>query len=151
MEEEFDSYDLMTPEEFGALSELDEEPLPSMQMALAGINNVCSLVGNVTNTFAQVSLAAQQTKYEISKLEYELDRFIAENEHRLEKFKAVAPILSKQLENASQRIDKITDTILASSSDSLSDESLKKQSTLVDLLNTSNETFNNLLVKLITI
>jgi len=140
MEENYDNYEM-----------LQENPEERVNNALSKIDSVCGLVGNLSSSFSETALAIANTKTEIARLENELDRFIAESQVSLEKFKAVAPILSTQLENASKRIDKITDTILSSSNDSLSEESLKKQNALVDLLNTSNDTFNNLLVKLITI
>jgi len=140
MEENYDNYEM-----------LQENPEERVNNALSKIDSVCGLVGNLSSSFSETALAIANTKTEIARFENELDRFIAESQVSLEKFKAVAPILSTQLENASKRIDKITDTILSSSNDSLSEESLKKQNALVDLLNTSNDTFNNLLVKLITI
>jgi len=140
MEENFDKFEV-----------IQVNPESSVNSAMAKIDSVCGLVSNVTSRLSDTMLAVANTKLEIARMENDLDRFIAESQVSLEKFKAVAPILSTQLENASKRIDKITDTILSSSNDSLSEESLKKQSALVDLLNTSNDTFNNLLVKLIAI
>jgi|GEM_PF-1400291 len=119
--------------------------------ALQMVDNVCGLVNNVSSSLADVSKAVQNTRLQIAQLDNQLNTFIAESKTRLEKFKAAAPILEKQLQNASARIDRITDTILSQSDNSLSEESLKKQALLIDVLKQADDSFNNLLVKLITI
>jgi len=140
MKEQFDDYELV-----------ESNPQASVNNALMKIDSVCNLVNNVTSTFSDTLCAINNTKMEITKMEHALEKYINDSQVSLEKFKSVAPILSAQLENASKRIDKITDTILSSSNNELTEENLRKQSALVDLLNASNNTFNNLLVKLITI
>jgi len=132
--------------------ELDDSQFSQMvNSSLDRVDSVCTLVSNVSCSLADTTKAITNVRLEIAKLDAQLDTFIVETQSRIEKFKVAAPILEKQLEKASERIDRITDTILSQSSNSLSGESLEKQRMLIDLLGQTNDTFNNLLVKLITI
>jgi len=131
--------------------ELIDESGVSMNNAMKKFDNICSLVNNATCSVADMVKAANETKLQIAQLDHQLETFIAESQTKLEKFKTVAPMLEKQLQNASERIDRITDNILAQSDASLSEDVLKKQSLLIDVLKQADDSFNNLLVKLITI
>lgn len=58
------------------------------------------------------------------------------------------PILDKQMDKISDRIDMITERILSLTDDDMTEETLKKQSLLMDTLSNFSVSFNNLVMKL---
>lgn len=136
--EEFDDYEEMSPMDFA-------------NNAMQRVSNIMDRATDITCTFAQVMNSANEMKLEIARLDNQLDAFIAQTDANLERFKRAAPILEKQLENASARIDRITDKILSNSDSDLTPESLKKQSILIDMMTQANDSFNNMVIKLLTL
>lgn len=137
-EEVFDDYEEMSPMEFA-------------NNAMQKVSSIMDRAADITCTFAQVMNSANEMKLEIARLDNQLDAFIAQTDANLERFKRAAPILEKQIENASVRIDRITDKILSNSDSELSPESLQKQSILIDMMTQANESFNNMIMKLISL
>ena len=58
------------------------------------------------------------------------------------------PILDKQMDKISDRIDMITERILSLTDGDMTEETLKKQSLLMDTLSNFSGSFNNLVMKL---
>lgn len=137
-EEVFDDYEEISPMEFA-------------NNAMQKVSSIMDRATDITCTFAQVMNSANEMKLEIARLDHQLDAFIAQTDANLERFKRAAPILEKQLENASARIDRITDKILCNSDADLTPESLKKQSILIDMMTQANDSFNNMVMKLLTL
>ena len=119
--------------------------------AIQRVSNIMDQVSDVSCTFAQVMNSANEMKIEIARLDHQLDAFIAQTDANLERFKRAAPILEKQLENASSRIDRIVDKILSNSDSDITEESLQKQSILIDMMTQANDSFNNMIMKLLTL
>jgi len=113
-------------------------------------NNMLAMVTNTATSLADTAVAIKQANLEMARLETQLDMFICNAQTNLEKFKSTIPMLERQLDRAADRIEKITDKILDKTDESLTDENLQKQSMLLDALNQHNQTFNNILMKLIT-
>lgn len=90
-------------------------------------------------------------KLEISRLDHELDMYIAESNMKLERFKVAMPILEKQLTLISNRINGITDKMLENVMDASDSESIKKHEIMSEMLHDANESINNMLVKLISL
>ena len=137
-EEVYDDYEELSPMEFA-------------NTAMQRVSNIMDRVTDISCSFAQVMSSANEMKMEIARLDHQLDAFIAQTNANLERFKRAAPILEKQLENASARIDRITDKILSNSDSDLSPESLQKQSVLIDMMTQANDSFNNMVMKLLTL
>jgi transcription elongation factor Elf1 len=137
-EEGFDDYEEMSPTEFA-------------NNAMQRVSSIMDKATDITCTFAQVMNSANEMKMEIARLDHQLDAFIAQTDANLERFKRAAPIIEKQLENASERIDRITDKILSNSDSDLTPESLQKQSILIDMMTQANDSFNNMVMKLLTL
>lgn len=112
-----------------------------MLSSLDRINSVSSDVDDMVHTLADMRVAVKQ-------IDAQLDAFKTATGTKLEKFKLQVPILDKQMDNISNRIDKITDKILALSDDDMSEATLHKQSLLMDALSQVNDTFNNIVMKL---
>lgn len=70
---------------------------------------------------------------------------------KLERFRAAMPVLEKQLTSVSNRIDKITDSMITNVMDAKDDLSIKKHEMLLSMLTDANNSFNNMLTKLINL
>lgn len=61
--------------------------------AIQHVETALDLVNNVTTSIRDYAMCVQRTKLEISKLDHDLDKFIAEKNVSLEKFKSAMPVL----------------------------------------------------------
>lgn len=119
----------------------------AMQIA-AAVNVVNNVTTSVTETIQHIA----NVKLEMARLDNELEQFLAQTSANLERFKSSIPMLSKQLDKASDRIDKITDETLAhAKSCSMTEDELKKHSLMIDMLESANDSFNNLLMRILSL
>ena len=125
-------------------SEFGNNVITQFDTALTTVNSIGTTIKDTVQIIANV-------KYEIAKLDHDLDMFIADSNTRLEKFKTAMPVLEKQLTLISGRIDNITNQMLSNIMDPKDPNSVQKHSMMMDMLSSANDSFNNMLVKLITI
>lgn len=119
----------------------------AMQIA-AAVNVVNNVTTSVTETIQHIA----NVKLEMARLDNELEQILAQTNANLERFKSSIPMLSKQLDKASDRIDKITDEALAhAKSCSMTEDELKKHSLMIDMLESANDSFNNLLMRILSL
>jgi hypothetical protein len=104
--------------------------------------SLCNIVKDTAITIAEM-------KMEIAKVEAQVDMFCASLETDLKKYQQRLPIVEKQLNNASERIDRFVDKILEMDGDNTSPEYLQRQSLLLDALTSINNQFNSILIKLL--
>lgn len=109
--------------------------------SLDSINSISSDMTDIMHTFANMRIGLKQ-------IDAELDAFKTATGAKLDKFKLQVPILDKQMDRISDCIDQITDKILALTDDDMSEQTLKKQSVLMDALSNFNDSFNNLVMRL---
>ena len=112
-----------------------------MMTSLDKVNNISSNINDMVHTLANMHVAVEQ-------IEAELEAFKTATGAKLEKFKLQVPILDKQMDKISDRIDMITERILSLTDDDMSEETLKKQSLLMDTLSNFSVSFNNHVMKL---
>ncbi len=115
------------------------------------MENALTLVNSAACTIQDTVQIIANVKYDIAKLDHDLDMFIAESNTRLEKFKSAMPVLEKQLTKISDRIDNITNVMLTNIMNPNDPNSVQKHSQMMDMLEGANDSFNNMLVKLITL
>lgn len=119
----------------------------AMQVASA-----VDVINNVTTSVTDTIKYIADVKVQLARLDNELEQFLAQTNANLERFKAAIPMLEKQLDKASDRIDRITDTALMHANNSeMSDDALKKHSLMIDMLESANESFNNLLMRILSL
>lgn len=109
--------------------------------SLDSISSISSDMNDMMHTFADMRIGIKQ-------INAELDAFKTATGAKLDKFKLQVPILDKQMDRISSRIDQITDKVLALTDDDMSEQTLKKQSMLMDMLSGFNDSFNNLVMRL---
>lgn len=115
------------------------------------MENALTLVNSAACTIKDTVQIIENVKYDIAKLDHDLDMFIADSNTRLEKFKSAMPVLEKQLTRISDRIDNITNMMLTNIMNPNDPSSVQKHSQMMDMLESANDSFNNMLVKLITL
>ena len=116
--------------------------LSNLNQTLDSLNRFVSGASNIMSTYADM-------KIQISQVEAQVDAFCASLETDLKKYQHRLPIVEKQLNSASERIDRFVDRILDMEGDNTSPEYLQRQSLLLDALTSINNQFNNILVKLL--
>lgn len=112
-----------------------------MMASLDKVSTMSSDIDDMVHAIANMRVAVKQ-------IDAQLDAFKAATGAKLDKFKLQVPILDKQMDKISDRIDKITDKILSLTDDDMSEQTLKKQSVLMDALSNFNDSFNNLVMRL---
>ena len=112
-----------------------------MVTSLDKINSITSDFNDMVDTLANMHVAVEQ-------IEAELEAFKTATGAKLDKFKLQVPILDKQMDKISDRIDMITERILSLTDGDMTEETLKKQSLLMDTLSNFSGSFNNLVMKL---
>lgn len=119
---------------------------------IAVIENVIMLANNVVTSVTDVIKYTQDIKLQIKQLDVQLEKFIIETKSDLERFKSAIPVLEHQLNNISARIDRITDSIIANTEiNDMNESTLKKHQLLLDLLANTNDSFNNMLVRILSL
>ncbi len=120
--------------------------------ALSRIMSVCDIVNNTVCTVSQTIMYIADIKLQISKLDHELEQFLAQTSANLERFKTAMPILEGQLNRISNRLDTITNSIIDNTkSEQMSEDLVKKHSLLLDLLESTNNSFNNMLLRILSL
>lgn len=113
------------------------------------IDNSYQMIASITTSVTDMVKYTQKIKYDIAKLDHELDKFIVSSNTSLEKFKSAMPVLESQLTRISNRIDMITNVMLQNVMNAKDPESIQKHEKMMEMLTEANNSFNNMLVKLI--
>lgn len=144
--EEMDIYD-------GIEYQNDEqrEALQAFNLCAQNVATSLCVIGGMLNATSNIVSKISDTVVEISRLDHQLDCLLATLDMKLEKFKLVVPVMEKQLNNISGRIDMITEAILEKNKGEMSEEGLKQQAILLDTLSQASESFNNMIFKLMMI
>lgn len=122
--------------------------LDKFNSCAVNVNNSLLLLDNISDNLNNSVQIISDTVYRISQLDHQLDAMLAQMDVDLEKYKAIVPIVERQLNNISERIDRITDSLLARQ-EGLSESDLQQKSMLLDMLSQANESFNNMIMRLL--
>ena len=118
------------------------------EVTIEKIDNTISDIKSLSSDVKETVQALANMNVEIERMDHQLEAFMAETGAKLEKFKVQAPIMEKMLDKASDRLDKITEKVLALSDDSTDEIKMKRQQQLMEQLNKANDNFNNMIMKL---
>lgn len=132
-------YELLDPATFG-------------EKELTQIVDVCDVINRSVTTVSDTMKHIANINFEIKKLDHQLEMFITSTNANLERFKTAIPVLDKQLTNISPRIDRITDSIIQNTqAETLTEDGVKKHQLLIELLSSTNDSFNNMLVRILSL
>ena len=118
------------------------------EVTIEKIDNTISDIKSLSSDEKETVQALANMNVEIERMDHQLEAFMAETGAKLEKFKVQAPIMETMLDKASDRLDKITEKVLALSDDSTDEIKMKRQQQLMEQLNKANDNFNNMIMKL---
>ena len=119
----------------------------AMQIA-AAVNVVNNVTTSVTDTIKYIA----DVKVQLKRLDTELEAFIVQTNANLDRFKSAIPMLKKLLDKAASRIDKITvEALLHAKNCNMTEEELKKHSLMIEMLSSANDSFNNLLMRILSL
>lgn len=119
---------------------------------LTQIIDACDVISKSVTTVADTVKHIANIQYEIKKLDQQLEMFITTTNANLERFKTAIPVLDRQLTNISSRIDRITDSIIQNTqTETLTEDGVKKHQLLIELLSNTNDSFNNMLVRILAL
>lgn len=121
------------------------------ERTLMVVDNSLKVLNSVSSSVKECVVASKMVEAEIARMNSDLDKFIIQSDSSLTKFKGALPILDRQLNKVSDRIDKITDQMLGNSMDPTSAQSIQKHQMMMDMLTKASDSFNDLLAKLINL
>jgi len=98
----YDEYEEIQPAESNNTEKKEKKEQPDKLLAVTNsIDQVCQTVNSATTTVAEAVKSIADVRLQIETMDHELSMFIVESQKNLEKFQQFAPMLEKQLENAS--------------------------------------------------
>lgn len=126
-----------------------DKTIPQKQDIMSQINSSLDMVNQLMGGAQDIMMTYADMKKQIVMVEAQVDAFCASLETDLAKYQQRLPMLEKQLDRASDRIDKFVDKILNDDGDVTSPEYLQKQSLLLDALTSISDQFNTIIMKLL--
>lgn len=112
-------------------------------------NNVANVVNSVTSTSRDIEMLRANVELETQRLDHQLDAMLAKLHTNHQMYKDTLPIIDRQFNSIQTRMDKLVDRAMEVMLEDVSDESLKKQENMMQLIETTNESLNRLISKLL--
>lgn len=109
-----------------------------------------SLVSNGTSGIKNIIEASGNVKIAMQNLENEMEKFRISAQKDAYLYEKSLPMWERQLDKIQERIDNTMNKVMDSLSNDFSEESLKKQNMMMDVLMSVNESFNAMVMKLMT-
>ena len=106
---------------------------------------------NFANSVSRIHELSTNLALETRRLEHQLDAFIFKTQSDIVKFEILVPVVEKQLQNLSDRIDKLIDKLMDEDLSNTDDGILEKHNLILQLLMQENETFNNAMMKMLSL
>ena len=117
--------------------------------ALDKLNDGMDKLGMIVDSASDIAITIADMRIQIATVEAQVDAFCHALDTDLAKYEQRLPMLERQLNRASDRIDKFVDKILNEDGDSTSPEYLQRQSMLLDALADMSNQFNTIIMKLL--
>lgn len=109
-----------------------------------------ALITNGTTGIKNIIEATGNIKVAMQNLENEMEKFRISAQKDAYLYEKSLPMWERQLDKIQARIDKTMDRVMDSFSTDFSEESLKKQNMMMDALMAVNDSFNVMVMKLMT-
>ena len=106
---------------------------------------------NFANSVSRIHELSTNLALETRRLEHQLDAFIFKTQSDIVKFEILVPVVEKQLQNLSDRIDKLIDKLMDEDLSNTDEGILEKHNLILQLLMQENETFNNAMMKMLSL
>lgn len=115
------------------------------------VNNALGMASTLSGDVTQMVQIASDLKRDIALMDHQLEAFIVDKRCNLEKFKKVVPVIERQLDRVSDRMDSITMQVMNSNLGALDADNTRQRELLINMLTQQSESFNNMIVKLLSI
>ena len=125
----------------------EKSELVEIEKTLATLD---SLVSNGTTGIKNIIEASGNVKIAMQNLENEMEKFRISAQKDAYLYEKSLPMWERQLDKIQERIDNTMNKVMDSLSNDFSEESLKKQNMMMDVLMSVNESFNAMVMKLMT-
>ena len=117
--------------------------------ANAIVSNISNCIGNMSNTYRDVSMLAAQTEVEIKRLDCALECYMRKAQNNLQIYRDTVPLLEKNFESMQSRMDRLMDRALDMLCEDVSEESLRRQEAVMNMIEMTNNSINSLVSKLL--
>ncbi len=113
------------------------------------VENISNTITNVSATMRDISLAKAQVELETQRLEHAFDSMLLKAQKDITLYRESLPILEKNFSSIQARMDRLMDRAMDMICEDVSDISLTKQEMIMNFIEKTNDSLNNLISKLI--
>lgn len=115
------------------------------------VQHKLELATRLSGNVAEMSRMVCDLRTQIAVMDHELDMFLADRHTNLEKFRIAVPMIERQLDRISKRMDGITDEVLHCDFQASGGDGAARRRELIGMLNEQNDSFNSMIVKLLSL
>lgn len=140
----YEEEEVLIPEEYNQIK--DQQLQSCILVVESGMERLTNFSGNMVKVCDMVT----NLQYDIKLMDNQLDNYIAKLQYDLDEFNKLAPIVEKQLQNISSRMDIILNRLIHSDFSSLDKADVEMRQQLIQLISDQNDSFCNMFIKLMT-
>ncbi len=140
----YENEEVLIPEEYTGIE--NTELKSCIVLVEDGMKRLTSFSGNLVNACEMIT----KLQYDIKVMDNQLDNYIATLQYDLEQFNKIAPIVEKQLQSISSRMDLVLARLMQSDFSSLDQADVEMRQQLIQLLSDQNDSFCDMSIKLMT-
>ena len=113
------------------------------------VANISDTINNVAATLRDINMMNARVEVETKRLEHAFDCMMLKAQKDITIYRETLPILDKNFTSMQARMDKLMDRALDMLCDDVSDESLARQEAVMNMIEKTNDSLNNLISKLL--
>ena len=128
------------------VAEVNEVVRPYINQ-LTRIERVAGCVNNIAGSLKECRQIAAEVELQRQQLDFHLNELLIRANYDLESRRQIIPLIASQLDHIQDRIDRFADKLM-DMMDDFSNESIQKQTLLLDFIEKQNSSFQVLSLKL---
>lgn len=128
------------------VAEVNEVVRPYINQ-LTRIERVAGCVNNIAGSLRECRQIAAEVELQRQQLDFHLNELLIRANYDLESRRQIIPLIASQLDHIQDRIDRFADKLM-DMMDDFSNESIQKQTLLLDFIEKQNSSFQVLSLKL---
>lgn len=113
------------------------------------VANITETINNVAATMRDISIVKARVEIESKRLEHAFDDMMLKAQKDITMYRDTLPILEKNFSSMQSRMDRLMDKAMDMICEDVSDSSIGKQEMVMNLIEVTNNTLNNLICKLL--
>ena len=119
--------------------------------AINKIETTTNAITSVVDKIGEVVVQVKEIDFAIKQMDSQVELMLMEYDMRIEKYKAVIPLVQNQLTNYSNRMDTLLNKILKMDPNSNDINYIRFRSELISTLRGTSETLSNMFIKFISL